>query len=98
MCVALIGGMDRLKSSYIYEAKKFGIELKVYSQYKRKSNRATKIGGVDAMVIFTNKVSHRAREDVVNIAKEKNIPVSMCHSCGVSTLRNYFNSLNRPLS
>jgi len=94
MCVALIGGMDRLKSYYISEAKKFGVDLKVFSQYKRKSNRATKIGSVDAMVIFTNKVSHRAKDEIMNIARDGNIPVSMCHSCGVSTLRKYLNTLD----
>ncbi len=86
--------MDRLQSSSISEAKKFGVDLKVFSQYKRKSNRATAIGSVDAMVIFTNKVSHRAKDEMINIARDENIPVSMCHSCGVSTLRRYLNSLS----
>jgi len=46
------------------------------------------------MVIFTNKVSHRAKDEIMNIARDGNIPVSMCHSCGVSTLRKYLNTLD----
>jgi hypothetical protein len=30
MCVAVIGGMDRLKKHYLEEAKKVGVQLKVF--------------------------------------------------------------------
>ncbi len=60
MCVALIGGMDRLKRHYINEAKQFGVELKVFT--KHKTGISSRIKNVDAVVIFTNKVSHRAKK------------------------------------
>ncbi len=91
MCAALIGGMDRLKRHYIAEAEKFGIELKVFNGPE--ADIASKVRNVDALVIFTNKVSHRAKKEVMNIAKSRNIKVFMCHSCGVCTLRNCFNVL-----
>lgn len=91
MCVALIGGMDRLKRQYVNEAKAVGINLKVFT--KPEANMASKIGHVDAMVIFTNKVSHKAKKEVMNIAKARNIPVFMYHSCGICTLRNCFDCL-----
>lgn len=85
MCVALIGGMDRLERHYIHEAGKSGIELKVFTKHKR---MLSKIRNVDAIVIFTNKVSHNAKKEVMDLAKAKKIPVYMYHSCGICTLRN----------
>jgi len=91
MCVALIGGMDRLERHYINEAEKVGIELRVFN--KSEADMALEIKHVDAVVIFTNKVSHRAKREVMNIAKSRNIPVFMYHSCGICTLRDCFNCL-----
>lgn len=91
MCVALIGGMDRLERNYITEAEKLGIDLKVFT--KPETKMASKIRNVDALVIFTNKVSHKAKREVMNVAKAKNIPVFMYHSCGICTLRDCFNCL-----
>jgi len=86
MCVALIGGMDRLERQYINEAERAGVDLKVFT--KPEANMASKSGHVDAVVIFTNKVSHRAKKEVMIIAKARNIPVLMYHSCGICTLRD----------
>jgi hypothetical protein len=91
MCVALIGGMDRLERHYMNEAQRFGIELKVFT--KSVADMTSKIMHVDAVVILTNKISHKAKREVMNIAKAKNIPVFMYHSCGVCTLRDCFNCL-----
>ena len=91
MCVALIGGMDRLERNYITEAEKLLIDLRVFT--KSETGITSKIKNVDAMVIFTNKVSHKARKEAMNIAKARNIPVLMYHSCGVCTLRDCLNCL-----
>jgi hypothetical protein len=91
MCVALIGGMDRLERNYIDEAERLGIDLKVYT--KSETGIASKVKNVDAVVIFTNKVSHKAKREVMNTAKAKNIPVFMYHSCGVCTLRDCLSCL-----
>jgi hypothetical protein len=72
MCVALIGGMDRLERHYISEAEKFGILIKVFT--KPEAGITSKIKNVDAVVIFINKVSHRAKREVMNITKSRNIP------------------------
>lgn len=92
MCVALIGGMDRLERNYISEAQRLGIDLKVYT--KSETGIASKIKNVDAVIIFTNKISHQAKREVMNIAKQRNIPVFMYHSCGICTLRNCLSCLN----
>ncbi len=38
------------------------------------------------MIIFAGKVSHKARKSAFEAARAENIPVLMCHSCGLSTL------------
>jgi len=91
MCVALIGGMDRLERDYIKAAKSFGVKLKVFTNSKKEI--ASKIKNVDALIIFTNKVSHKLKNEAVSIAKEKNIPILMRHSCGICTLMDCLNCL-----
>lgn len=89
MCVALIGGMDRLERNYINEAERAGIDLRVFT--KSETGIDSKIKNVDAVIIFTNKVSHSAKREVMSVAKSRKIPVFMYHSCGICTLRNCFN-------
>ena len=91
MCIALIGGMDRLERQYICEAEKLGIDLKVFT--KSEKGLMSKIKNMDAVVIFTNKVSHKAKNEVMNMAKSKNMRVLMQHSCGVCTLRDCLSCL-----
>ncbi|MRR57620.1 MAG: DUF2325 domain-containing protein [Deltaproteobacteria bacterium] len=85
MCIALFGGMDRLERQYLEEAARFGVDLRVFS--RSEARISSKIRNVDAMVIFTNKVSHQVKKQAVNMAKANDIPVFMHHSCGICTLR-----------
>jgi len=85
MCAALIGGMDRLKREYMTEAEKSGVKLKCYTGKERSISGS--LGNVDFVVLFTNKVSHKARKDVLAALRGTKVPVIMRHSCGVSTLR-----------
>lgn len=85
MCAALVGGMDRLKRDYMNEAKKNGVKLKCYTGKERKISGS--LGKVDFVVMFTNKVSHKARKDVLMALRGTDTPVIMRHSCGVSSLR-----------
>jgi hypothetical protein len=85
MCIALIGGMDRLKQQYINIAGQLGINLKVFS--KHTPTLQSRIENVDGVVIFTNKVSHGARKEAARIARINKIPLIMCHSCGICSLR-----------
>lgn len=88
MCVTLIGGMDRLQPQYRVEAEKEGHELKCISHNEQ--NFINKLGNPDIIIIFTNKISHEARNKAIRHAKKREIPVHLCHSCGLSTLRNIF--------
>jgi hypothetical protein len=94
MCVGVIGGMDRLERRYVIEAERVGISLKVFNGTE--ARLASRMGNVDAMVIFTNKVSHRAKREAMSMAKSRNIPVFLHHSCGVCTLRRCLDCI-RPM-
>lgn len=91
MCIAVIGGMTRLERHYRNEAKRAGIELRIFNQSE--VNLGAKLEHVDALLIFTNKVSHRARREALDAVKGRAIPVLMEHSCGVCTLRDCLNCL-----
>jgi ABC-type uncharacterized transport system substrate-binding protein len=77
--------MDRLQKDYIAAAKENGHSLKCISRNER--NFVDKIGNPDALIVFTNKVSHEAKRKAVQVARSRNIPLQMVHSCGVSSLR-----------
>ncbi|PTN33294.1 DUF2325 domain-containing protein [Desulfonatronum sp. SC1] len=85
MCATLIGGMDRLKPNYLQTAKKAGISLKIFTG--KENSIASSLGDSEMIIIFTNKVSHQARNEAMQVAKTRNIPVHMLHSCGVSSLK-----------
>ena len=85
MCAALVGGMDRLKREYMAEALKNGVRLKHFTGKERKI--AKSLEGMDFIVLFTNKVSHKARKEVFDAVKGMDVPVYMYHSCGISSLR-----------
>ncbi|MCX8028275.1 MAG: DUF2325 domain-containing protein, partial [Thermodesulfovibrionales bacterium] len=91
MCVALIGGIDRLGVNYRNEAQKIGIDLRVYT--KSETGLNSKVRNVDAFVIFTNKISHQLKREVMVLAKTKKIPVFLYHSCGICTLRECLSCL-----
>ena len=85
MCIALIGGMKRLEAHYIQDAARKGIDLRVFNESE--TNLGRKIRNVDAIIIFTNKVSHRLRNEALKVAKANGIQVVMEHSCGACTFR-----------
>jgi len=92
MSIVLIGGMDRLEQQYVKEAEKLGMELRVYT--RAENGIASKLKRADAVVIFTNKVSHRAKNDAMSAARTHDIPVFMHHTCGVCTLRECLKCIN----
>jgi hypothetical protein len=93
MSVVLVGGMDRLERHYVSEAEKLGINLSVHTN--RSSHLSSRVMSADAVVVFTNKVSHRLRKEVMKRARSGGVPVYHYHSCGVCTLRNCLNCLKK---
>lgn len=98
MSIVLVGGMDRLGDKYLKEARELGMDLKIFSQAKQHMKK--RIEHADAVVIFTNMISHQARHDAYNAARKQGIPVVMHHTCGVCTFRECLNGLipmNQPI-
>ena len=91
MCIAVIGGMDRLDRIYKEEGDRFGVSLKVFT--RAISGLAARLRQVDGVVIFTGKTSHRIKNEAVLAAKSARIPVVMSHSCGVCSLRESLDRL-----
>ena len=91
MSVVLVGGMDRLGEQYRAEAKRHGVDIRIFSQDEQ--GISAKIKNADGVVIFTNKVSHQARNRAIKAAKNEGIPVLMHHSCGVCSLGECLNCL-----
>ena len=83
--IALVGGMDRLGPHYKDEATRLGVALTIYTALETRT--AERIGKADAVLIFTNKISHNLKREAVKAARSENIPVFYCHACGICTLR-----------
>ena len=92
MSIAVVGGMNRLKAQYHQEADKLGIDLKIFNTLSR--GMGEKLRNVDAVVLFTNKVSHTARREALQAVRRHDIPLYQFHSCGLCTLRKCFDCLN----
>jgi hypothetical protein len=91
MSIILVGGMDRLNEQYRREAVRHGTDIQIFNQDDR--GMCSKIKNSEGVVIFTNKVSHQARNRAVSAAKLEGIPVLMYHSCGLCSLRECLNCL-----
>ncbi len=91
MCVAVIGGMTRLRRDYEERAAAYGIDLRIFTVWT--TGMADRLKNVDAILVFTGKTSHSIRDAAVRIAKTRDIPVLMMHSCGISSLRSCLGSL-----
>lgn len=85
MCIALVGGMDRLKRDYENTARRCGVKLKVFTG--KESCLVDKMGQVDMAILFTSMISHNARTEVMQKSRSMGIPVTFLHSNGVSGLR-----------
>ena len=91
MSIILVGGMDRLGEQYRAEAKRRGMDIQIFRQDEE--GLSAKIKNADGVVIFTNMVSHQARNRAFKTAKSRGIPVLMHHSCGVCSLGECLNCL-----
>lgn len=91
MCVALVGGMDRLKRDYENAAKRCGVKLKVFTG--KESCLVDKMGNPDMAILFTSMISHNARTEVMQKSRSLGIPVTFLHSNGVSSLRTCLTEL-----
>lgn len=93
MCIALVGGMDRLEKHYFNLERRYDVNFKVIPKSIKDITR--RIGRINAVIIFTNKISHPVKNIMLNFARSKEIPCLMCHSCGISTLEKSIKYIKR---
>lgn len=91
MCIVVIGGMNRLGPYYLEEAKRLGINLRVFPRFERDMQQ--KLCNSDGVVLFTGKISHAARREAINAVRRHNIPLYQFHACGLCTLRDCLHCL-----
>lgn len=78
MSIVLVGGHDRMHNEYKSIGGKFGHRIKVFTQMPPRFDKV--IGLPDAIVLFTNTVSHKMIKIAVKEAKKKRIPLVRCHT------------------
>ncbi|MEE8328456.1 MAG: FeoB small GTPase domain-containing protein [Thermodesulfovibrionia bacterium] len=83
---AIVGSPDVGKSVLFNNLTKKYVTVSNYPGTTVEVSNSVAVIGVDAVVIFTNKVSHNAKKDVLNIAKSKKIPVFYVPFVGICTL------------
>lgn len=84
MNIVLVGGHDRMHSEYKGIGKKNGFKLKVFTQITPQFGKS--IGNPEAIVLFTNTVSHKMVNTAIKEAKRKNIPITRCHTSSANSL------------
>ena len=84
MSIAIIGGMDRLKRNYLKVGVKYGVD--VYHFERGRPRLEKRLGGMDAIVIFTGRISHNAMKQARSVGRAAGARVIMSRACGISSL------------
>ncbi len=83
MSVVIVGGNERMERKYKELCASYNCKAKVYT---KKSGRMN-IGTPDLMVLFTDTVSHKMVQSVLNATKGQNVQIERCHSSSASALK-----------
>ncbi len=84
MSIAVIGGMDRLKRDYQKVGVKYGVDIYHFERGRPRLDK--RLGNMDAIVIFTGRVSHNAMKTARSVATAGGASVIMSRACGLSSL------------
>ncbi len=84
MSIAIIGGMDRLKRDYRKVGVKYGVDIYHFERCRPRLEK--RLGGMDAIVIFTGRTSHNAMKQARSVATAAGARVIMSRACGLSSL------------
>lgn len=95
MSIVLIGGHDRMSHRYKAMAEEKGHRIKVYTQMPARFSKT--IGSPDAILFFTNTVSHKMVKAGITEAKKLKIPVLKSHSSSAVSLKNAIGILEESL-
>lgn len=92
MSILLLGGHERMEKIYKEQGKEMGYKLKVMC--KIQSGFTKRIGNPDAIIIFTNTVSHKMVVAAENIAKKNKLTVIKSHNSSQFALGNILNDFD----
>ncbi len=84
MSIAVIGGMDRLKRDYQKVGVRYGVDI--YHFEKGRQGLEKRLGNMDAIVIFTGRVSHNAMKIARSVGRAGGVRVAISRACGLSSL------------
>ena len=86
MSVAILGGLDRLKSHYLKQGRSLGFNnVKVFS--KKFPDMVKRLSKFERIVICTGNVAHSMVEGTVRMAQLNGIQVDRTHSSSVSAMK-----------
>ena len=91
MSVVIVGGHDRMVQQYKQVCKAHRCKAKVFT--KKAGNLGNQIGSPDAIIIFTNTVSHQMVKSAVTEAEKANVDVIRCHTSSKSALNDILEKL-----
>ena len=87
MSVVIVGGHDRMVQQYKQVCKAHRCKAKVFTK------KAGNLGSPDAIIIFTNTVSHQMVKSAVTEAEKANADVIRCHTSSKSALNDILEKL-----
>ena len=91
MSVVIVGGHDRMVQQYKQVCKAHRCKAKVFT--KKAGNLGNQIGSPDAIIIFTNTVSHQMVKSAAPEAEKANADVIRCHTSSKSALNDILEKL-----
>ncbi len=91
MSILIVGGHDRMVSAYRQLCERRGHRAKVFTQMPPQFEKA--MGQPDRILLFTEKVSHKMVNVVVQKAKRNSIPIHRSHSSSMTSLEELLNQL-----
>lgn len=91
MSIVLVGGHDRMAGEYKVIGNKYGVKFKIYNKLPPRFSKT--IGSPDAIVLFTDTVSHKMANIATKEGKKKKIPVELCHNSSKNSLETKIKEL-----
>lgn len=84
MCIAIAGGIKGLERNYVDITNQHGFKCKVFN--RNVPDLSKKIMSVDAVILFTDTVSHKVALQCNRICKKCDIKIRRVHSSSITQL------------
>lgn len=91
MSVVIVGGHDRMVCQYKKICKAHQCKAKVFT--KKAGSLGKQIGNPDAIIIFTNTVSHQLVKSAIAEGEKANVDIIRCHTSSGSALNNILENI-----